>query len=111
MNYYPGITIAYHNDGSIYYRASVTHNRKHISLGSYPTPETGSRAYEEARTILADPLISVSHYNSMMALSFSKFISDQSPMQRNLYKNTDFPISGLFFILSGAGSCIKIRPG
>ena len=55
MNYYPGITIAYHNDGSIYYRASVTHNRKHISLGSYPTPETGSRAYEEARTILADP--------------------------------------------------------
>lgn len=75
MNYYPGITIAYHNDGSIYYRTSVTHNRKHISLGSYPTPETGSQAYEEARTILADPSISVSHYNSTMALSFSKFIS------------------------------------
>lgn len=75
MNYYPGITIAYHTDGSAYYRASITHNRKHISLGSYSSPEFGSCAYTEAKSVLDNPTASVSDYQSTMQLSFAKFVS------------------------------------
>lgn len=75
MNYYPGITTAYHTDGSIYYRTSITHNRKHISIGSYSTPEAGSQAYAEARAVLDDPTVTVSDYQTTMTLSFAKFVS------------------------------------
>lgn len=87
MKQYPGITIAHHTDGSVYYRCSITYCRKHISLGSYTDPALGSQAYEEAGRILnpssdsanptdsGTPSVQISDYSSDMALSFSKFVS------------------------------------
>ena len=34
----PGVFTARKKDGTLYYRASITHKKKHISLGSYKTP-------------------------------------------------------------------------
>ena len=52
MGTLPGIATAYHTDGTIYYRASVTYNNKHISLGSYEDPVTGYNAYKQASLLL-----------------------------------------------------------
>lgn len=75
MEQYPGVTIAYHTDGSAYYRASVTYCRKHISLGSYDNPRLGSQAYEEAGAILTSDSVQIADYSPSMALSFPKFVS------------------------------------
>lgn len=48
----PGVYTARHKDGSTYYRASVTYNNKHISLGSYDTPDDAHAAYTEALSLL-----------------------------------------------------------
>ena len=39
MANFPGIYTAKRKDGSTYFRASATHLKKHISLGSYETEE------------------------------------------------------------------------
>lgn len=44
----PGVYQIRKADGSISYRSSVTCGGKHISLGSYSSPEKASRAYQEA---------------------------------------------------------------
>ena len=43
-----GVYLARKKDNSIYYRASITYRRKHISLGSFDTEDSANRAYEEA---------------------------------------------------------------
>lgn len=40
-------------DGTPYYRSSITYHCKHISLGSYDTPEAAHLAYLEARRLIA----------------------------------------------------------
>lgn len=41
----PGVFRASRKDGTVYYRASLTCNSKHISLGSFATEEEAGRAY------------------------------------------------------------------
>lgn len=48
----PGVYQAFKKDGSIYYRSSITHRNKHISLGSYATEIMAHYAYIEATDIL-----------------------------------------------------------
>jgi hypothetical protein len=47
-----GVFRAVRKDGTVYYRASLTCRRKHISLGSFATPEEAHKAYLEGRLIL-----------------------------------------------------------
>ena len=49
----PGVYIATHKDGSIYYRSSITHRNKHISLGSFDSEDAASSAYMEATSLLS----------------------------------------------------------
>lgn len=48
----PGVYTAKKKDGTLYYRASVTYKRKHISLGSYLSEAEAYAAYREADDIL-----------------------------------------------------------
>lgn len=50
----PGVYPSVRKDGTPYYRASLTYNSKHISLGSYSTAEEAGAAYEQACAILRD---------------------------------------------------------
>ena len=70
-----GVYPATKKDGSIYYRASVTHKRKHISLGSFDTAEDAHRAYNQARLLLRDPSSGVLDYRSTSLLPFEKWVS------------------------------------
>ncbi|MCR5250955.1 MAG: hypothetical protein K6E50_10155 [Lachnospiraceae bacterium] len=70
-----GVYPAAKKDGSIYYRASLTHKRKHISLGSFETAEDAHRAYNQARLVLRDASCGVLNYRSSSLLPFEKWVS------------------------------------
>lgn len=70
----PGVFPAQKKNGSIYYRSSITYQRKHISLGSYDTPEAASAAYREASLVLTDNAISLHDYSSKHTLPFEKWV-------------------------------------
>lgn len=52
-----GVYPAQKKNGTRYYRASIHYKNKHISLGSYQTPEVANKAYIEAGNFLNDSTI------------------------------------------------------
>ncbi|NLG05296.1 MAG: hypothetical protein GX567_15965, partial [Clostridia bacterium] len=68
-----GVYQAIKKDGSIYYRASVTYKRKHLSLGSFSDSETASTAYLTADRLLHSEL-SIHDYEEDCVLSFDKWV-------------------------------------
>lgn len=93
-----GITKAYRRDGSLYYRASITYNRKHISLGSYLSPKEGTRAYMEARSILNGGQAAVSAYPEDSALSFSKYVTLVNLRNNAVYFKTPIYLYSDYFL-------------
>lgn len=71
----PGVYPTTKKDGTIYYRSSITHKRKHISLGSYSTSAMACGAYLEATEILKDNILTLHDYNSLRILPFEKWVS------------------------------------
>lgn len=72
--HYEGVSPARKKNGEVYFRASLTHKRKHISLGSYSTPETAHLAYLEGCRLLEDTTVSLMQYSSSSPLSFEKWV-------------------------------------
>ncbi|MCM1104883.1 MAG: hypothetical protein NC409_12355 [Clostridium sp.] len=70
-----GVFQAKKKDGSTYYRASVTHHQKHISLGSFATEQSAGAAYREARALLSSPSLSFRADYTPRALSFEKYVT------------------------------------
>lgn len=69
-----GVCPARKKDGTPYFRASLTHHRKHISLGSYDTPEKAHNAYLEGQRLLADASVALMDYHTDSLLSFDKWV-------------------------------------
>lgn len=85
-------------DGSIYFRASLTHQGKHISLGSYPTMETAHRAYREACEILRETRLKVTDYDPAgHILLFEKWISLVNLRDNEIYFSTPIYIRKKYF--------------
>lgn len=72
--HYEGVFSSRKKNGELYFRASLTHRQKHISLGSFSTPEVAHKAYLEGRSILEDSHISLRHYCPTSFLSFEKWV-------------------------------------
>ena len=70
----PGDFFAQKKNGTIYYRSSITHLQKHISLGSYDDCQAANAAYEEARRLLDHPEILFDPQYPLSALSFEKYV-------------------------------------
>lgn len=70
----PGVFTAKKKNGTIYYRSSVTHQQKHISLGSYPDCKTANAAYLEARFLLTHSEIFFDPGYHPQTLSFEKYV-------------------------------------
>lgn len=94
----PGITTAYYSDGSVYYRASITYNRKHISLGGFASPEEGSKAYQEASAILNGDRTDVEAYDPSMALPFHKYVSLTNLRNNGIYIKTPIYLYSNYFL-------------
>ena len=74
MEHMKGVQIAYQKDGKRYYRASVTHSNKHISLGSFDTEAQANAAYKQAGEILNGEQREPEDYKEDMPLPFAKYI-------------------------------------
>ncbi len=74
MERVPGVYITKKKNGDIYYRASITHKCKHISLGSYSASDLAGRAYDTAVEILRENCYKIDDYKSSYALSFDKWV-------------------------------------
>lgn len=69
-----GVYPAYKKDGSPYFRASLTYKRKHISLGSFSTPQSAHQAYLEGMRLLREPELGLLHYHEDSPLPFEKWV-------------------------------------
>lgn len=71
----PGVYSATKKNGENYFRASVTYNGKHISLGSYKKEASANQAYLMATKVLADhSRYTVDGYPARCVLSFEKWV-------------------------------------
>ena len=69
-----GVFPAVKKNGEEYFRASLTHKRKHVSLGSFATPQEAHLAYLEGLQILKDPSYTITRYSRKSPLAFEKWI-------------------------------------
>lgn len=83
-----GIFQAKKKDGTVYYRASLTYRRKHISLGSFSTPEQAHKAYLEGQHLLANPEINLLAHSQDSMLSFEKWVILLNFRDNGLYFGT-----------------------
>ena len=74
MKEYPGVTVAKKKNGDTYYRSSMTIKSKHVSLGSFDSPEEASKAYKEACEIIKDRKYELEDYNDEFTLDFLKYV-------------------------------------
>ncbi len=93
----PGVYTASRKDRTAYYRASLTYRAKHISLGSYDTPEDAHRAYLLARTLLDDASFTLDRYSADSPLSFHKWICLINFRDNGIYFSSPIYIRPKFF--------------
>ena len=68
-----GVYSAQKKDGTVYYRANITYQTKHISLGSFSSEEDAHSAYLEACNLLENEAVTLFNIHSQIRhLSFDK---------------------------------------
>ena len=72
--HYEGVFSAVKKSGEVYFRASLTCKQKHISLGSYSTPQSAHLAYLEGNRLLSDTDITLLSYTAASPLPFEKWV-------------------------------------
>ncbi len=75
MEHYEGVFSSVRKNGDIYFRSSLTYRRKHISLGSFPCPESAHAAYLEGLRLLDTPKAALDEYTDDSPLPFGKWVS------------------------------------
>lgn len=80
-----GVSIATHKDGSIYYRSSITHKNKHISLGSFASEELANMAYQDAATLLNSTCVLEQVSQLVSTLPFEKAVTLINYRDNGLY--------------------------
>ena len=83
--HYEGVFSATKKSREIYFRASLTYHGKHISLGSFPSPEEAHQAYLEGLRILSDSALTLTDYHSTSPLSFEKWVCLLNFRDNNIY--------------------------
>ena len=71
---YEGVFSAVKKSGEVYFRASLTYRSKHISLGSFSTPEEAHEAYLEGSRLLKDSSVTLNSYSKSSTLAFEKWV-------------------------------------
>lgn len=92
-----GVSKSVKKDGSVYYRASITAQSKHISLGSYDTENAAGAAYQEACLILREGRYTLEDYNSSFSLDFSKFVILLNYRNSGIYFKTPIYLQPRYF--------------
>lgn len=94
---YEGVFPAAKKNGEVYFRASLTYRRKHISLGSFSTAYKAHRAYLEGRRVLDNPDCTITSYPESSPLSFEKWVCLINFRDNGLYFGTPIYMGKKFF--------------
>jgi hypothetical protein len=100
MTQLPGVFQAKKKDGTTYYRASITFQSKHISLGSFSEEGLAHQAYLEAKELFEQPQkLTPDDYpfDTKTTLSFSKWISLINFKNNGFYIKTPIYLQSNFF--------------
>ena len=92
-----GVYIAKKKDNSTYYRASITHKNKHISLGSFNSVGDANLAYMQADELLKDSSITINDYSIESPLSFEKWVIIINFRDNRIYFGTPIYARPKFF--------------
>lgn len=98
MQQLPGIFEAKKKDGTVYYRASITCNGKHISLGGYDSDQAASAAYETAEHLFRHSRYTLKDYRTNSPLPFPKWVSILNYRDNHMYCKTPIYIYSNYFI-------------
>lgn len=94
-----GVSSALRKNGTCYYRASITFQNKHISLGSFSSELSANKAYLEASALISDPSFTLSSYSTKVAiLPFQKWVSLINFRDNKMYCKTPIYIKSNYFI-------------
>lgn len=93
----PGVCPATKKNGTVYYRSSITHRQKHISLGSYDTPSKACGAYLEATELLQNSVLTIHDYSTLWILPFEKWVSLINFRDNGIYFATPIYLYKKFF--------------
>lgn len=91
-----GVFPAVRKNGEPYYRASLTYRRRHISLGSFSTPEKAHDAYREGRRLL-DGSVPLKDYTAGSPLAFDKWVCLINFRDNGLYFGTPIYVGARMF--------------
>lgn len=95
---YPGVFEAKRKDQSIYYRASLTYQNKHISLGSYNLAIDAHHAYLEGLSCLNNASVGISDFTKTAKfLSFDKWVILINFRDNGLYFSTPIYVRKNYF--------------
>ncbi len=96
MKQFSGVFSARKKNGELYYRSSITYQKKHISLGSFLKETEAHKAYLEAGQILKNTQLTVDHYQPCV-LSFEKAVILFNFRDNGMYIGTPVYIRNRFF--------------
>lgn len=106
-----GVFQASRKNGEPYFRASLTYRRKHISLGSFSTPEEAHAAYLEGRRILADTACTPETYREESMLPFEKWVCLANFRDNGLYFGNPIYIGKrMFYYYLSPSRVLKFDP-
>lgn len=108
---YEGVFSAVKKNGEPYFRASLTYRRKHISLGSFPTPQAAHAAYLEGCRILNAPECTITSYTEDSALAFEKWVCLINFRDNGLYFGNPIYVGNkLFYYYLSPVKVLKFDP-
>ena len=94
----PGVYETTLKNGTPSYRASITFQKKHISLGSFPEEDAAHAAYLLAFSVLSDPTVQILDYKRTYPLSFDKWVSLINFRDNNIYFATPIYLLKTYFL-------------
>lgn len=93
----PGVYKTTLKNGTVSYRASITCQKKHISLGSFSAEKAAHDAYVLACTLLSDHTFKILDYRQTSPLSFEKWVSLINLRDNGIYFATPIYLMKTYF--------------
>ncbi len=94
----PGVYETTLKDGTPSFRASITYQKKHISLGSFPEEKSAHDAYLLAFSVLSDHTLGILDYKQSCPLSFDKWVILVNLRDNGIYFSTPIYLMKTYFI-------------
>lgn len=105
--YLTGVYVARKKNGAIYFRSSLTHLGKHISLGSYSNEKDAHLAYKEGKELLLSNKIKINDFSTKnLHISFEKLISIINLRDNGIYFSNPLYLRKKYFEYYLTPDCI-----